>query len=395
PSPPAVPPVAVPTPPSQQVTAPADPLLRHQQVLANLQRQSATPQPAPRPAPAPGAPPLPAAVPGPGEAPGLPGDATTAATAPPPPGMVAPASRAPSGTPALPNPAGLQKGVLGRPAPSQPTGTLPPGTVKSPGRTLGRPTPGTAQPPAPAPPPGRTLGRKEPVAPGTGKDQRSRVAGPAGVEEQFARPPASTAPPVLNNQRPTQRRPGSPAESAPTAKRAGTTDGPTLAHPDTAPPVLNRPARVPERSGPVTGKRPERGARPGGTGPAQRPGTEWVGVEAAREDATTPVLDAPAPPVGGATSKLEEVPSKLRGRRPTAARPTAARPSRGAVPPELAARQTSPGSGTPATSRAEDEPAIVTDEEAFNVETPGGGVLANRRDDTPHRPEPPTALRGN
>ena len=316
------------------------------------------------------------------------------------PGAVPPAVPVAQSAPnagSLPNPAntGLQKGVLqGRPAPTPP-GSMPPGMAKPPGRTLGRKAPGATPPPGAGAPPGRTLGRKQPGAPGTGKEQRTPVSGPGGVEEQFGRPPASTSPPVLNNQRPGQRRPGSREELTPTAK-GGATDTPTPSQPGTAPPVLNRPTRAPTQPGPPGSRRSGKGttARPAAPARTQTPpGTEWVGVDTAREDTTAPVLDAPAPPVSGsAVSRLEEVPKHLRGRRATTPARPAAPP--GTVPPELTKRQTA-GTGTPATGRGDEEQTIVTDEEAFTVETPGGGVLAKQREEDGYRPEPPTALRGN
>jgi hypothetical protein len=38
---------------------------------------------------------------------------------------------------------------------------------------------------------------------------------------------------------------------------------------------------------------------------------------------------------------------------------------------------------------------VVTDREAFEVETPGGGVLAKPPEDHSYRPEPPTAISGS
>jgi hypothetical protein len=105
------------------------------------------------------------------------------------------------------------------------------------------------------------------------------------------------------------------------------------------------------------------------------------------------VLDAPAPPpTGGRVSRLEEVPSALRGR-PTPG--TAARPARGGstVPPELAPRRTNATAS--ASTGGRDEHEIVTDEQAFSVETPGGGVLGKQAEDRSYRVEPKAALGGN
>jgi hypothetical protein len=54
-----------------------------------------------------------------------------------------------------------------------------------------------------------------------------------------------------------------------------------------------------------------------------------------------------------------------------------------------------PATGTPVPLESEDGQKIVTDEEAFSVETPGGGVLAKGREDTSYRAEPPTAVGGH
>jgi hypothetical protein len=114
------------------------------------------------------------------------------------------------------------------------------------------------------------------------------------------------------------------------------------------------------------------------------------------------VLDTPAPPVSGAAvSGLEEVPKALRGSpwsSPPAGRP-GAHPN--TVAPELGTRHTRPAAetvgGVPAGAAgpAGDGRRIVTDEEAFSVDTPGGGVLGKRPEDRSYRAEPPTALGGN
>ncbi|WP_132353842.1 hypothetical protein [Micromonospora sp. 15K316] len=105
------------------------------------------------------------------------------------------------------------------------------------------------------------------------------------------------------------------------------------------------------------------------------------------------MLDAPvAPPTGARVSRLEEVPSSLRSR-PAASQP--ARPARGgrAVPPELAPRRTS-NPEQAARPDEQDELKIVTDEQAFSVETPGGGVVGRQAEDRSYRAEPKTALGG-
>jgi hypothetical protein len=160
-------------------------------------------------------------------------------------------------------------------------------------------------------------------------------------------------------------------------------NAPTSAHVGPDPAVRGRPGR------PATGQ-------PGGPGRRRRPETEWVGTDAARAEATEPVLDRPDPPLTGhAVSRLEEVPEGLRRTRTESQQPGPARSRRGTVPPELAARRgaaETPGS-TDAGEAADDQ-RVVLDEDAFSVETPGGGVLGKQREDKSYRPEPPPALGG-
>ncbi|MEV4724079.1 hypothetical protein, partial [Micromonospora humida] len=121
-------------------------------------------------------------------------------------------------------------------------------------------------------------------------------------------------------------------------------------------------------------------------------GGEWWGD--GRSEATAPVLDAPTAPLsGGRVSRLEEVPGALRGR-PTAE--PAPRRARGGqpVPPELAPRRTTAAKRDDREGHG-DGPGIVTDEQAFSVETPGGGVLGKQAEDRSYRAEPKTALGGN
>jgi hypothetical protein len=188
--------------------------------------------------------------------------------------------------------------------------------------------------------------------------------------------------------------------------------GPPLAgRPTVAPPVLSSPGSS-GASGPGPGVAPGKGTlgsqpptpgrprraksdRSGTPAAPASQGAEWVGVDAARADASAPVLDAPAaPPTGAAVSGLEEVPTTLRASGTTATgRPATAGRRRGTVPPELAARRTRPATGEPAAQA--DGQKIVTDEDAFVVDTPGGGVLTKQPEDKSYRVEPPAALGGS
>lgn len=109
-------------------------------------------------------------------------------------------------------------------------------------------------------------------------------------------------------------------------------------------------------------------------------------MQDARAEAATPIFRAP---VGAAASKLEEVPANLR----KPARAAVTGPARSdTVAAEFTARRTS------REERAIDdefeEQRVVIDEQAFSVQSPGGGVLAHQRETAAHRPEPPAVLRG-
>jgi hypothetical protein len=134
--------------------------------------------------------------------------------------------------------------------------------------------------------------------------------------------------------------------------------------------------------------RPARNAPTKTNQPRTPAGSEWLGVEAARADASTPILGAPEHPTG-AVSGLEEVPVALRGR---VSGPVPGGSRRGTVPPELTRRATRPAE--PAQTGAEDGEQILTDEAAFSVETPGGEVIAGRPEDRGHRAEPRPTLGG-
>jgi hypothetical protein len=154
--------------------------------------------------------------------------------------------------------------------------------------------------------------------------------------------------------------------------------------------VLNNPGTNAEPVAPPA--RRGRGApgtpgQPGRSG-SPAPSAEWIGAQEARADVAEPVLDAPpVPPTGAAVSGLEE--AKLRGR--PAAEPTRSTRSRppSTVAPELTARRAK----VAGTAREQvDDDRIITDEKAFSVDTPGGGVVAKKPEDTSYRAEPPPAL---
>lgn len=277
----------------------------------------------------------------------------------------------PTTSPALntnkpPNPGQLTKNAFSK-GPGGGGSQLPPGSSQPPGKTLRRPN-------TPGDPSRANPGQPQPGRPGErGRDDRSgerTPVRPTATDDAFGRPTGNTAPPVLKN--PTgdrdRVRPGSRQELRPTAHTGG--DG-------TTPPVLQRPTRTSEPSVPSRG-RPARTT----TGPS------WLGAEQARESAGNPIIDAPAPPPSGnRVSKLEEIPKELRSR--AATRPTGpARPEKpGTVAPELNRRRVGDDrmAGVP---QADDEArGVVTDEQAFEVQTPGGGVVTSKREEAAYEPE--------
>jgi hypothetical protein len=206
---------------------------------------------------------------------------------------------------------------------------------------------------------------------------------PIGSQKAFGPPPVSTAPPVLKN--PTadrsRHRTGSAEELHPAAYAgggfpSGRTDG-------TAPPVLNRPTRTGDAVPPPGRGRPlSPAARPDRRTPA---GADWVGADRARAEAGSPVLDAPVPPpTGGRASRLEEIPNNLRSR--AATRAPAGPPARpGTVAPELNKRRTDDDRRH--RHADEEAPGVIGDEQAFEVQTPGGAVVTGRHDEPEYEPE--------
>lgn len=292
------------------------------------------------------------------------------------PSQVKPPGTAPSpGTTRAPNPGQLVKNAFTRDG----NGQLPPST-QPPGKTLRRPnTPGD---------PSRGLpGQPQQGRPGERRDGRAgdgdRMPGrPNGTEDAFGRPSGNTAPPVLRNPNGERDRvrPGSKQDLRPT-----TSADDTAPRDGTTPPVLRRPTRTDEPPAPARGRQDRKSAERDRNTAA---GAEWIGAEHARGLAGSPVLDAPAPPpTGSRVSKLEEVPKVLRSR--TATRPTGpARIERpGTVSPELSRRRT--GDQHIAAQQQTDDEArgLVTDEQAFEVQTPGGAVVTSRREEAAYEPE--------
>jgi hypothetical protein len=269
-------------------------------------------------------------------------------------------------------------GLTGPPQPGTGPGALPPNATRPgvhKGVLKGGAPGGTPAIPPGMPPPGRTLGRKAPASPGGKEPERHAARGPGGPESAFAGPTPPTAPPVLGNPRQTPARPGRTERSQVTGPRQ--TDPPQPGTPVGAvPPILNAPAQ--SRTTPPTQQPPARRTLPGR--PAT-PGADWVGADTARLEANDPVLGR-NPPTTQPASRLEEVPERLRRRR-TAEQPAEGlRP--GEVPPELAPRRAAAEEPVPAEA--------PLDEDAFFVETPGGGVLGKQQERTTYRPEPPAAL---
>ncbi|TYB95953.1 hypothetical protein FXF53_23250 [Micromonospora sp. WP24] len=399
PPPVAKPPVAKPPVPVKAVPRPTDPAEIQKQILEKMQPPPTvvTPTPTPSVAPPPVATP-PMVTPPP----------AVVTTGPPATSVPRPSVTRPPGLDGL-NAAergamrnGVIRGGTGAPVAEPPQASLrSPGATATPPPAGGRSAPPNAlrSPGASAnatPPPAGTRGNpgqtgappasttRRPGAPGTTSESTTgRTPGRPGAPgaEQFAPRSNATSPPVLQNRQPTKGRPGTGLPS----------DGhgsSTPTRPGTSPSVLGNSAK----GGSTPPATPARSRRDQDrtTRPVQ-PGGEWLGD--GQPEGVAPVLDGPvAPPTGARVSRLEEVPSSLRGR-PVASGP--ARPARGgrAVPPELAKRRTSSPEQA-ARPDEQDELKIVTDEQAFSVETPGGGVVGRQAEDRSYRPEPKTALGG-
>jgi hypothetical protein len=299
-------------------------------------------------------------------------------------------------------PTGPPGGVLNRPGglgfpPEIPEGGLrtppaPPPAGRPPGKNLTRPgrngPPGTGAGMEPPPP---TRGRG-------GPDRNDRNTPPAfggPHESPFDQPPGPTAPPVLKNRPPERRRKDTDGPPPPTIP-GDPTRTPTHVGRDTTPPVLNGPASSPA-SPPMTPPPPGRGHRTNGsthhTGPTP-PDTEWLNTDDLLAEAGVPIFGGPGtPPTGTAVSGLEEIPPLLRPTSngtptPGTRRPTGAGPD--LMPPAGNRRRRERD-----TEHTPEPTTIITDDQAWVVQTPGGGILTNRTDTPTHQPEPTPAIGGS
>jgi hypothetical protein len=304
-----------------------------------------------------------------------------------PPGAAPPGTLPPGALPpgqSLPQPGTAPPGAL-------PPGTPPPGTLP-PGAAPGTPPPTTVQPPLPgqfgrggkpggatlpppgsAPPPGRSLRRPTgsgiaPAAPGgpvsgrSGAPAGGRSGAPSGGREirRGGTGSAPSAAPPPQNRRAGKR--GS--EPMPGTALGRTPDGAPDRAPGAAPPVLSRPVPPDAPAVPpaVLGRpaapavpppRPRRALPGSASAPAW---SDWFGAEKARAGAGAETIGAPR------RSRPES--------EPTALRSPASAPQPGADPAELSKRHV----GEEAVAEREDG-EIVTDEQAFGVRSPGGGVV--------------------
>jgi hypothetical protein len=283
----------------------------------------------------------------------------TAEKAPGSPGL-----GSPPGAPGLGRPAGekgVRRGVLGRPAGATPQ-TGAPGLPGDRSRRLGNAPPGSS---------GITL---------------------PGDELSAGAAPPSTAP-VLGSQRradvPGFTRPGQQAPS--TGLRAGSPDGasPSVLHAPRGGTAPGAPG-LPPPGTPATRRR-DGVDRPGLTVPD--PTSEWVVAPGTEEvQATTPVID------GSARA------ARLQSQQFSEAGPTTSKPGSGVLrrssaqdaaaaqrsahrrgEPEQGARRLTTAFEAQHSTPEEQAPAVVTDEQAFNVASPGGGVLANAPRQEPDR----------
>jgi hypothetical protein len=369
PTPPGAPPVAPPAPPpSAPPVPPPSPA-------------AAPPPPGAVPIPLTTAPPAPGGLPSPGSPPPAVVPSVNAAAVPtvPPPLSANQVGRAPIAPPAV-GPGAAK--VAGVPQPGAGPAALPPNAARPgvhKGVLKGASTPGgTPAVPPGMPPPGRTLGRKAPASPSGKEPERHALRSPGGPESAFAGPTPPASPPVLGNPRQAPGRPGR-SERSPVAGSRQSDPPPPGTPAGTVPPVLKAPAS--SRTGPPAQQPPARRNPPGRPG---TPGADWVGTETARVGASDQVLGRPKPPTGQPVSRLEEVPERLRQRRHTEQPAAPERPRPGKVPPELAPRRATADEPTPTEA--------PLDEDAFYVETPGGGVIAKQQERTTYRPEPPAAL---
>ncbi|MBK1783471.1 WXG100 family type VII secretion target [Prauserella cavernicola] len=320
-------------------------------------------------------------MPRPGGSPRPPGTLTGAST---PPGF-----RAGGGAQNL--------GVLRSPgmtAPSSPTSL----TGGAPGSTLGTPpgsglNPGTGMPPGSGMPPGQQPNRNAAQRPGDGRGAPGAPALPPGApglppngtrqstqdksapdgsapahrqQEAFLAPPGAP-PPVLGARDRKQTRPGGFAEAPTAAASAPGTDA--------APPVLvNQRLGPPRRT--YTEQRAERRAAQ-----RQRELDRRRGATPASEFVRGLPDDAPAVLAGRTEPARTEQP-RLEAEVPAALRPSTAVPEVPLAPAVRADRSDRRVSAEPAR-----KPAAVTDENAWEVSTPGGPVVSGSDSAAPARPD--------
>jgi len=345
--------------------------------------------PVPPPPGLPTAPNLPPTAPGlpPGTVPGM------------PPGMpgLFPGLLPPGIPGGLPD--GLPGSVPGSPGTLQNGEPNPFAAPRAPSQSLiSRPgsVPNAARAGSPSMPPGMQKGIRNPRRSGTPGEEESGMRGRGrsargGVEGEeelnshameeespFGSARMPSAPPVLKNGR---RRDGSRRT---TPARLDDEISTGLSGRDgSVSPILGRPA-APTGDAPSLPGLGRRGRKQAaGRESVQRPpavegADNWLGVGSPSAGLTAPILKAAAPPLtGGAVSNLEEVPPALRG--VGRAGTLGGRSTKGG-PSELTNRNARRKTTTTAPVDEREQSSVVSDEEAFSVDTPGGGVLAGREE---------------
>lgn len=234
-------------------------------------------------------------------------------------------------------------------APAVPTGPYPPNTIT--------PPPGGV--PNQQKPQGKVLGQRASQTPPPGAqgraDNQTRPANTAGgmeAQQAFQPPPAPNAP-VLGNQKGKRTRPGS-AKEAP----------------------AGQPVTPPNATSPVLSNR-HRGTQAKTYGEQRAERRAWT----RRQDTPEIATDVPtgtAPVLTGrftpAQDRSEAAPITLRGRELT---------------PEVRDRHAPPEIHADRTARA---PQPAPEQSTWEVETPGGPVVASGSKEKQYRPEPPNAL---
>jgi hypothetical protein len=235
---------------------------------------------------------------------------------------------------------------------------------------------------------------------GAGRRRRPPAAGrtPAPARSQAAGSPwaagIGSAPGILSGHASTVA--GTAAEATRSgAPGAGVVSG-HAARGGAVPPLLNRGRGAPAGTADPAGTPPKRRAA---TAWPAVPGTDWFGAEASREGLPDPVLAAQGPAVDRTAWRLDEVPEALRGAvpatdpttgsgaAPAGADRSAARPATAGEAGQAGAAVAGPrptpahatgrrAAGTePTTVPEEHGSRVITDEEAFTVDSPGGPVL--------------------